>query len=151
MLRRAPGQRMRRAITESLPEEFFLAAAPRRDEHETVEQQQTGRQSFLCSSFPPRAYRITLSALANTFGEIMRPICFAALRLMMNSNLIGCSTGRSAGVLPLRILSTYVAERRNKSLMLTPYVISPPSSTYSGLLYVAGSRLFTAKSRICFR
>ncbi len=31
---------------------------------------------------------------------IVRPICFAALRLMMNSNLIGCSTGRSAGFAP---------------------------------------------------
>ena len=27
----------------------------------------------------------------------MRPICLAAFRLMMNSNLVGCSTGRSAG------------------------------------------------------
>src|SRR5262245_29888979 len=28
---------------------------------------------------------------------------------MMNSNFVGCSTGRSAGLAPLRILSTYVA------------------------------------------
>src|SRR5262245_37882362 len=63
---------------------------------------------------------ITLSALANTFGGIVRPICLAALRLMMNSNFFGCSTGRSAGFLPFSILSTYVAERRNKSLMLAP-------------------------------
>jgi hypothetical protein len=51
-------------------------------------------------------HRITLSALANTLGGIVRPICFAAFRLMMNSNFIGCSTGRSAGLAPLRILST---------------------------------------------
>src|SRR5262249_5633800 len=40
-------------------------------------------------------YRITLSALARTFGGTVRPIWFAAFRLMINSNLIGCSTGRS--------------------------------------------------------
>ena len=40
---------------------------------------------------------MTLSALARTFGGIVSPICFAALRLMMNSNFVGCSTGRSAG------------------------------------------------------
>ena len=52
------------------------------------------------------AYLITLSALTSTFGGIVRPICLAALRLMTNSNFIGCSTGRSAGLAPLRILST---------------------------------------------
>ena len=49
---------------------------------------------------------ITLSALASTFGGIGSPICFAALRLMMNSNFVGCSTGRSAGLAPFKILST---------------------------------------------
>ena len=41
---------------------------------------------------------MTRSALANTFGGIVSPICFAAFRLMMNSNFFGCSTGRSAGL-----------------------------------------------------
>ena len=56
----------------------------------------------------PIAYfhRITLSALTSTFGGIVRPICFAALRLMMNSNFFGCSIGRSAGFAPFKILST---------------------------------------------
>jgi hypothetical protein len=31
-------------------------------------------------------YRITLSALAKTLGGMINPICFAVLRLMMNSN-----------------------------------------------------------------
>ena len=51
-------------------------------------------------------YLMTRSARTSTFGGIVRPICFAALRLMMSSNFIGCSTGRSAGLAPLRILST---------------------------------------------
>src|SRR5215813_12298496 len=62
-------------------------------------------------------YLITLSALASTFGGIVRPICLAALRLMINSNFFGCSTGRLAGLAPFKILSTYVAARRNKSVM----------------------------------
>src|SRR5215475_7455837 len=61
---------------------------------------------------------ITLSALTSTFGGIVRPICFAAFRLMMNSNFFGCSTGSSSGLVPLRILSTYTAARRNKSVLL---------------------------------
>jgi hypothetical protein len=61
---------------------------------------------------------ITLSALASTFGGIVNPICLAAFRLMMNSNLVGCSTGRSAGFAPFKILSTYVAARRDKSVKL---------------------------------
>src|ERR671923_2773352 len=52
------------------------------------------------------AYLITRSARASTFGGIVRPICFAVVRLITNSNFIGCSTGSSVGLAPLRILST---------------------------------------------
>src|SRR5215813_5208552 len=58
------------------------------------------------------SHLITLSALASTFGGIVRPICLAVFRLMMNSNFVGCSMGRLAGFAPLRILSTYTAVRR---------------------------------------
>src|SRR5262249_22573358 len=51
-------------------------------------------------------YLITLSARASTLGGIVRPICLAAFRLMMNSNFVGCSTGRSPGLVPFKILST---------------------------------------------
>jgi CHC2-type zinc finger protein len=44
-------------------------------------------------------------ARAKTFGGIVRPICFAAFRLITSSNFVGCSTGRSAGFASLRILS----------------------------------------------
>jgi hypothetical protein len=46
------------------------------------------------------SHLITLSALASTLGEIVTPISFAVLRLIINSNLVGCSTGRSAGWRP---------------------------------------------------
>src|SRR5262249_36296522 len=56
-------------------------------------------------------YSITSSARASTVGGIARPSAFAALRLMTNRYLEACSTGRSAGLAPLRILSIYVAAR----------------------------------------
>ena len=56
-------------------------------------------------------YLITLSARTSTFGGIVRPICFAVFRLMTSSNFVGCSTGRSAGLAPFKILSTYKAAR----------------------------------------
>ena len=66
------------------------------------------------------SHLITLSALASTFGGIVRPICFAVFKLIMNSNFVGCSTGRSAGFAPLRILSTNVAARCQRSKPLGP-------------------------------
>src|SRR2546422_6363529 len=51
-------------------------------------------------------YSMTWSARPSTEGGIVSPSAFAVFRLMTNSNLVGCSTGRSAGLAPLRILST---------------------------------------------
>src|SRR5207248_2326483 len=64
------------------------------------------------------AYLITLSARYSTACGIVTPICFAVLRLMTNSNFVGCSTGSSAGLAPFSILSTYVAARRKTSRSL---------------------------------
>src|SRR5262245_13248927 len=52
------------------------------------------------------SHLISLVARARTSGGIVRPICFAVFRLITNSNFVGCSTGRSAGLAPFRILST---------------------------------------------
>src|SRR5262249_16366547 len=51
-----------------------------------------------------RNHSITSSASASNFGEISMPSAFAALRSITNSNLVGCNTGSSAGLVPLRIL-----------------------------------------------
>jgi len=51
-------------------------------------------------------YSITSLALASNVGGICTPSAFAVLRLMTSSIIVGCSTGRSAGFAPLRILST---------------------------------------------
>src|SRR5882724_167028 len=71
---------------------------------------------FLCSFHPtlvthPSAHLITLSARNSTDCGIVRLSAFAVLRLMTNSNFVGCSTGKSAGLAPFNILSTYVAAR----------------------------------------
>jgi len=65
-------------------------------------------------------HSITSSARRRNDSEIVRPSAFAVLRLMLGSNLTGCSTGSSAGLVPCRILWTYEAPRRNKSDRLAP-------------------------------
>src|SRR5262249_51480664 len=52
------------------------------------------------------AYRMTSSARWSSHCGIVRRRAFAALRLITSSNFVGCSTGRSVGLVPLRILST---------------------------------------------
>src|SRR5262249_48937538 len=49
---------------------------------------------------------ITSSARSRTDVGNSIPIAFAVLRLTTSSNLVGCSIGRSAGFVPLRILAT---------------------------------------------
>src|SRR2546430_16410441 len=64
-------------------------------------------------------HSITSSARASKIGETSKPKALAVLRLTTNSNLVPCSTGKSAGFAPLRILSTKVAERYQVYLRLT--------------------------------
>src|SRR4051794_22974311 len=53
-----------------------------------------------------RAYLITSVARASRDGGTVRPSALAVLRLITSSNLLGCRTGRSAGLVPFRILPT---------------------------------------------
>src|SRR5262249_19657084 len=62
---------------------------------------------------PPHS--ITSSARASSVGGTVRPSTLAVTRLTTRSNLVGCSTGMSAGFAPRRILSTYSAARRKRS------------------------------------
>src|SRR5262249_23222362 len=83
----------------------------------------TGRYSLLGpdlhrldrTSFAWRTHSITSSASATKLLGISRPSALAALRLMLNSYLLGCCTGNSAGFAPLRMRSTYPAARRIRS------------------------------------
>src|SRR5262249_32830615 len=51
-----------------------------------------------------RGHSITSSARASTFDGTVIPSALAVVRLITSSNLVGCSTGNSAGFAPLRIL-----------------------------------------------
>ena len=64
---------------------------------------------------PPSDHSITSSARCRSDGGIFRPSVLAVFKLITNSNFVGCSTGRSAGFAPFKILSTYGAARLNKS------------------------------------
>ena len=68
--------------------------------------QRSGSKIILPFSVLHLPYLITLSARTNTFGGTVRLICLAVFKLTMNSNFIPRSTGRSAGLVPFRILST---------------------------------------------
>jgi hypothetical protein len=59
-------------------------------------------------------YSITLSARSKKDSGIVSPIAFADLRLITSSNLVGCSTGSSAGLAPLKILSKKTAARSSR-------------------------------------
>ena len=52
------------------------------------------------------SHSITLSARARTLSGMITPSALAVLRLISSSNFVGCSTGMSAGLAPLSILST---------------------------------------------
>ena len=67
-----------------------------------------------------RCHSITSSARASSVGGTSRPSAFAVLRLITSSNLVGFCTGRSAGFSPLRMRSTYEAERRTLSTLSGP-------------------------------
>src|SRR5207247_10902662 len=65
-------------------------------------------------------HSITSSAMASSPGGKLRPNALAVLRLITNSNLLDCMTGKSAGFSPLRIRPVYTPAWRYASLRLVP-------------------------------
>src|SRR5262245_6939474 len=65
-------------------------------------------------------HSITSSARASSIAGTSRPSALAVVRLMTKSNLVGCSTGSSAGLVPRRIRSTKSAARRKPFGMFGP-------------------------------
>src|SRR5262249_62043848 len=59
------------------------------------------------------SHSITSSARARSVGGISRPSILAVSALMTSSNLLACTTGRSAGLAPLRRRPVWTARRRN--------------------------------------
>jgi len=60
-------------------------------------------------------HSITSSARARSVGGTERPRILAVLRLITSSSFVGCSTGKSPGVAPLKILSIRPAARKYRS------------------------------------
>ena len=50
-----------------------------------------------------RLHSITSSARASSDGGTVRPSILAVWALMTSSNLVDCTTGKSAGLAPLRM------------------------------------------------
>jgi hypothetical protein len=92
----------------------------------------TSRAGRAMSALPPKAdmcgatsdvrfgpiadtHSITSSARARNAGCTVTPIAPAVFTLMTNSNLVGCSTGISAGFVPFRILSAISAALPNNA------------------------------------
>ena len=73
-----------------------------------------------CARLQVTGYSITSSARASIEGGTVRPSAFAVFRLTISSNLVGCSTGVSEGLAPLRILSTYRAAILNIPTLFAP-------------------------------
>ena len=64
--------------------------------------QQNLPRAVSCTAASPHS--ITSSAKVRSLGGISIPSAFEVLRLITNSNLVGCITGRSFGLIPFRIL-----------------------------------------------
>ena len=72
-----------------------------------------------CDDFPP-SHSITSSARARRVGGIVTPRALAVFRLTTNSNVVGCSIGKSAGLAPRATRSTISAARRYIPVKLAP-------------------------------
>src|SRR6266851_5224425 len=91
-------------------------------------------------------HSITSSASASSVAGTVMPSALAVFILMTSWKRVGCSTGKSAGWAPLRILSTYTAALRKRSAYIAEYDISPPSSANQRGTETAGTRCCSASS-----
>ena len=66
------------------------------------------------SAAPAYVYSITLSARATNVAGTVTPSALAVLRLITSSNLVGCSTGISAGLTPRKSLTSCWASSSRK-------------------------------------
>src|SRR5262249_48004519 len=73
-------------------------------------------------------YSITSSATSYRLRGTSRPSTFAVLRLITISYLVGVCTGRSAGLVLLRMRSIYSAALAYWSNASGPYEIRPPAA-----------------------
>jgi len=70
-----------------------------------------------------------LGSLGEQCGWDRDAKCLCRLEINDRSKRVGCSTVKSPGFVPLRMLPIWRALERHNSAVLGPYDISPPSST----------------------
>src|SRR5262245_39274029 len=63
----------------------------------------TAEQRYELAALHLRAHSMTSSAVASSLSGTVRPSILAVSALMTSSNLVDCTTGRSAGLAPLRM------------------------------------------------
>jgi hypothetical protein len=81
-------------------ERLFLAPGPK------IFLQQYRPTADSCTAANSHTYSITSSARESSVAGTSRPNAFAVLRLITSLNFVDCTTGRSAGLVPLRIRPT---------------------------------------------
>src|SRR5204862_7738217 len=95
-------------------ERFYLASSPRNLARHLgfTDRSRTDRlvDRFLKEPYYGRAYSFSSSARASTDGGMARPSAFAVFVLTTSRNVVGCCTGRSAGLAPRRMRSTQSAD-----------------------------------------
>src|SRR5262249_16208771 len=104
---------------------------PDRPQRKASARRRAAEQRDELATLHRRNHSITSSARATIVGGMVRPSARAVCRLMTNSNLVGCWTGKWDGSAPLSILSIKATGGRNKAPLEAPYVISPPASANS--------------------
>src|SRR5258708_37663129 len=77
-------------------------------------------------------HSITSPAIASSLSGTVRPSILAVEALMTSSNLVDCTTGRSAGLAALRIQPTYSPALRAASGKALPPVPRPPALWRAG-------------------
>src|SRR5215831_6275461 len=97
-----------------------VALPPKADKLQTFRDVRLVPKADICAAGKMTAYSITSSASASTPGGIVRASALAVLRLITNSNLVGCTTGSWAGFSPLKMRSTYDAAPRHWSSTSAP-------------------------------
>src|SRR4030095_10981000 len=90
-------------------------------------------------------YWISSVACVRIECGIVRSRTRAVFRLTTRSNFVGCSIGRSPGLAPFRILSTWVAERRYESTMSGPRDSRLPDIAISLFSPIVGNRYLSAR------
>src|SRR5262249_8849128 len=89
-------------------------------------------------------YSMTWSTRSRMDSGIVSPSALAVLRLMTSSNFVGCSSGKSPGLAPFRILPVRDPRRLYASARLGPYDMRQPAVAFSRKSEIVASRFAIA-------